>query len=561
MKKINIFLFSAVLIGLSMALPQLALADTVTLRPNSDGDVTNFDIGGTTVALTNWESVDEEISDDDVTYVEEPGNSYKHDLYGLPDVSLSGSINSVTVYINCKAGPTPSQPSAYTMIKTGAVEYNGTEITLTTSYVTYSTTYTTNPQTTIEWTWTEVNALQAGLGMQKASNAQPKISICTQVWVVVDYNPAVTFTNGLNIAPTYEQTSPSPPENNWHFGQFSLATDGTGATLNSVAIMLGGTYDDGDLVSDPLPLRLYASNTNDFGTALVIGSDVADPGSGSDVIFSSLSDVIPSGTRYYWVTADISGTATGDDNINGTIDVSGDLSITGGTLNGSSNYGKLNAGSDASLPVELSIFTAQFLNGVPTLYWKTESETDNIGWFIYRNTEEEFDSAVRINNSLIPGYGTTTEPHDYIYKDIELDAIPGKTYWYWIQSVDFGGWLHLQAPKSVLIPDNIPGHNIPTIPILYGLHQNKPNPLCIGRGSTKISFVLPKTSMAEVKIYNIRGELVKDLYNDIAYGDDEVKITWDGRDENGTLQSAGIYLYQLKVNGKTYEVKRLIILR
>ncbi|MBC8527379.1 MAG: T9SS type A sorting domain-containing protein, partial [Candidatus Cloacimonetes bacterium] len=87
-----------------------------------------------------------------------------------------------------------------------------------------------------------------------------------------------------------------------------------------------------------------------------------------------------------------------------------------------------------------------------------------------------------------------------------------------------------------------------------------PNPLA--GGSTKISFLLPKTARAELKIYNIRGELVKDLYNGIAYGDDEVEeVIWDGRDDNGVEQVTGIYLYQLKVNGKVYETKRLIVIR
>ena len=372
--------------------------------------------------------------------------------------------------------------------------------------------------------------------------------------------PTVTFTNGANASLNYQQTSPSPPESNWHFGQFSLAGDDTGATLNSVSVMLGGTYDSGDLGSDPLPFRLYASATSSFGEALPIGSDEADPGSTHDVTFSSLNDTIPSGTRYYWVTADISGTATGDDNIDGTIDASGDLSITGGNLSGSL-YGKLNAGSDATLPVELSVFTAQFLNGVPTLYWRTMSETDNIGWYVYRNKENDFDHTTRVNNDLIPGYGTTTVQHDYFYSDKELELISGNRYWYWLESIDLGGAFHRYDPQVLTIPD-IP-HPEPNqnIPKQYGLHQNKPNPLGMGKETTKISFLLPKTARAEIKIYNIRGELVKNLYKGVAYGDDEVSIPWDGRDENGIEQKTGIYLYQLKLNEKVYETKRLIVIR
>ena len=218
------------------------------------------------------------------------------------------------------------------------------------------------------------------------------------------------------------------------------------------------------------------------------------------------------------------------------------------------------SGGDYTLPVELSTFTAQFLNNVPTLYWKTESETDNIGWYVYRNTKDDFEDANRISG-FIEGYGTTSEPHHYIYEDVELNGIPGEAYWYWIESVDLGGAFHRYSPAVLNIPDISHPNPYQNIPKQYGLHQNEPNPLSIRSSSTRISFLLPKTARVEVKIYNIRGELVKDLYNGIAYGDDEVKLTWDGRDENGVAQVTGIYLYQLKVNGKTYEVKRLILLR
>ena len=52
----------------------------------------------------------------------------------------------------------------------------------------------------------------------------------------------------------------------------------------------------------------------------------------------------------------------------------------GGSYDGYAKGETAEGGS--TLPVELSTFTAQFLNGVPTLYWKTESETDNIGWYV-----------------------------------------------------------------------------------------------------------------------------------------------------------------------------------
>ena len=174
-----------------IVLPSLvgASPDLLTLRPSGAGDETNLTIGGTTPASTNWESVDDDpSSDDDVTYVESGAGVYEYDLYALPDTTVSGKgkINSVTVYVHCKG--TKTGLGARTRIKTNASTYDGNEITLTTAYATYSTAYNTNPQSGNEWTWAEINALQAGVGLKKPSGGAT--ARCTQVWVVVDYTPA-----------------------------------------------------------------------------------------------------------------------------------------------------------------------------------------------------------------------------------------------------------------------------------------------------------------------------------------------------------------------------------
>ncbi len=355
---------------------------------------------------------------------------------------------------------------------------------------------------------------------------------------------SVTFTNGANAALNYQQTSPSPPQNNWHFGQFSLAGDATGAALNSVVVTLGGTYDSGDLGSNPF--RLYASNTNDFGTASAIGSDVADPGSGNDVTFSSLSDGIPSGTRYYWVTADISGTATGDDNINGTIDVSGDLSISGGTLSGSSNYGKLNAGSDVSLPVELTSFTVTAGDGQITLRWTTESEIENLGFNIYRSTNSNVKFLI-INDELIPGAGSSSSRHEYEYVDKGLTN--GVKYRYKLEDVDYSGNTKLHGPVSATPIKK-------AAPKEFRLYPNYPNPF---NPFTTISYDLPDDGFVELSVYNMRGEKVATLMQ----GNQEAgsyRMNWDGTSQSGDMVASGIYFLRI-ASGSYSRTSKIVFIR
>lgn len=206
-----------------------------------------------------------------------------------------------------------------------------------------------------------------------------------------------------------------------------------------------------------------------------------------------------------------------------------------------------------TLPVELSKFTAQYLNNVPTLYWVTQSEIDNIGWYVYCNTEDDFTTSNKISN-LIEGHGTTSEPHSYIYEDNMLETIPGDEYWYWIESVDLGGEINHFNSVMIEIPDS-PGHPSPTKPVIYAI-QNSPNPF---RSSTKIRFTLSESALAEVTIYNIIGEKVKTLPLVLASEDIEASAYWDGKDESGAKVAHGIYFYTLKAGESTYSGKMIHI--
>ena len=90
----------------------------------------------------------------------------------------------------------------------------------------------------------------------------------------------------------------------------------------------------------------------------------------------------------------------------------------------------------------------------------------------------------------------------------------------------------------------------------FELYQNYPNPVV---SKTTISFTLPKDyGDTEIKIYNIKGQLVKQLgFSDADVGFNEV---WDCTDNHNKPVSNGIYFYKV-TSGKYSDLKKMIIIR
>ncbi len=90
--------------------------------------------------------------------------------------------------------------------------------------------------------------------------------------------------------------------------------------------------------------------------------------------------------------------------------------------------------------------------------------------------------------------------------------------------------------------------------------NNYPNPF---HTTTTISFLLHRrdTEYAEIKIYNIKGQLVKQFKRQppICSGvkGKNIEVVWDGKDDNGHCLVSGIYLVRLKTE-KNVNVKKIV---
>jgi hypothetical protein len=87
--------------------------------------------------------------------------------------------------------------------------------------------------------------------------------------------------------------------------------------------------------------------------------------------------------------------------------------------------------------------------------------------------------------------------------------------------------------------------------------NNYPNPFNI---STTINFSIEESGFVELKIYNIKGRLVKQLINKKMEGG-EYNVVWNGRNGHNCCCSSGIYLMDLILNGKSKKSSKVILLK
>ena len=197
------------------------------------------------------------------------------------------------------------------------------------------------------------------------------------------------------------------------------------------------------------------------------------------------------------------------------------------------NYGYIEG---QTLPVTLSYFSAVYngFNGV-MLQWETQSETNNLGFYVLRSDVSEASEAKLISN-LIPA-ANTSQGAVYYFEDNNLydDGV----YYYWLQDVSFAGAAELHGPTMVQVILKDGSNHTPDVPVKTGLVRNYPNPF---NPSTQLEYYLENSSDVDFKVYNLKGQLVDQfaLYNQESGFH---RYTW--KPELGS----GVYLVRFTANG------------
>jgi len=89
------------------------------------------------------------------------------------------------------------------------------------------------------------------------------------------------------------------------------------------------------------------------------------------------------------------------------------------------------------------------------------------------------------------------------------------------------------------------------------LSQNYPNPF---NPQTTIEFTLKDLAPVSVKIYNVRGQLVRTLVDETRAPGITHTVTWDGQNNSGQQVSSGVYFYKLVTKSFT-QTKKMVLLK
>jgi photosystem II stability/assembly factor-like uncharacterized protein len=93
-------------------------------------------------------------------------------------------------------------------------------------------------------------------------------------------------------------------------------------------------------------------------------------------------------------------------------------------------------------------------------------------------------------------------------------------------------------------------------PASITLQPNYPNPFNL---STKIVYQLPETGDVSLKVYNIQGQLVRTLVDEIQKSGEHT-VLWDGLANDGVEVTSGVYFYRLE-SGKEVKTRKMVLLR
>jgi len=205
---------------------------------------------------------------------------------------------------------------------------------------------------------------------------------------------------------------------------------------------------------------------------------------------------------------------------------------------------------DVAVPAELASFAAQI--GVERdvlLQWAVPSQSNNLGWEVYRSIDE---TSYELVSQLISGDGTTDLVRAYQFVDANPPLVD--VVFYYLKQIDLdGSSSRSRVLEVVFSPTAVSQIALPTA---SSLGQNYPNPF---NPETTISFDLANEAQVSLTIYDLTGQQVIALVSNEAMAAGTYRRLWDGRNSEGTQVASGVYFFELKAGAFSSKRKMILV--
>ena len=212
---------------------------------------------------------------------------------------------------------------------------------------------------------------------------------------------------------------------------------------------------------------------------------------------------------------------------------------------------------DKPLPIQLSVFAAEFTDRGVKIVWRTESELNNLGFDVYRGKSID-GPFTKITPALIKGAGTDSTPRSYKFIDESVGV--STTYYYYLENISFDGTRDRSDIIRVII-DKSGKLNVGLATPEFALLQNFPNPF---NPETWIPFRLGQESDVTIRIFDLKGQNIRTIHLSRLpagfYTTRGKAAFWDGKDTFGESVSSGIYFYNLMA-GDLSATKKLTVVK
>jgi len=163
---------------------------------------------------------------------------------------------------------------------------------------------------------------------------------------------------------------------------------------------------------------------------------------------------------------------------------------------------------------------------------------------------EIYDFPITIRRRLPTGWLSATVAQggqDVEFRTVIVDAVKYVMF----DAIPDSGNVVITKSDQTRIQDYNQFQNSPEIKL-----QNYPNPF---NPSTTISFTLHKDEVVRIKIYDLLGQEVRILANEVMQPGKK-QIVWNGRDQLGELVPSGVYYYILEA-GSEGNVKKMLVMK